>query len=90
MFVKIIGFIVKILIWTWFFISFTSIAMLIIGLAYYFILNPSGIEPISVFISSTFGIFATERIRKKYGLVQFIGRLTSHKEIDGSHMKYKE
>ena len=71
------------LLWLW---LFFSVSIITGGAGYW----ASGSLSFSVFAGGGVGIIVSESIRTKYGLIQFFGRLISHRDIDGAHKKYRE
>lgn len=82
---------VKGLLWLWIMLSATSIIFGTLMIAIYYF-NHITINHIAIAIipSVIFGVYMAEKVRKKYGLINLMGRLLSHPEIDGPHRKYKE
>lgn len=82
-FEKVISLFVILLLWGWVFIS----SAVIVGGALY--LGSKSVV-LSLVLGGVGGVLGAEYIRRVFGLVQFFGRLVSHREIDGVHKKYKE
>ncbi|MCL1142739.1 hypothetical protein [Shewanella gaetbuli] len=82
-FEKFVSSIVILLFWLWVFIP----PAMLFGVGGYW---ASDNLIFSMIIGSTAGIITSEYIRRKYGLIQFLGRLSSHPDIDGIHNKYNE